>query len=78
MNNMKIKNDSRYKIDIVFILGCSLAAAAISCSIESGKAGGESGLQFAFTTTEMGDEVVSIGAQRRAAYAGTPDEPTAS
>lgn len=64
MKNKEMNSATRYRI----LLACACAALLAACTDtlyeESGKVGGEQqGLQFAFSTTEMGDELMSIGAK---------------
>jgi len=64
MKNEEMNSAARYRI----LLACACAALLAACTDTlyegSGKVGGEQqGLQFAFSTTEMGDELMSIGAK---------------
>ena len=64
MKNEEMNSAARYRI----LLACACAALLAACTDTlyegSGKVGGEQqGLQFAFSTTEMGDELMNIGAK---------------
>lgn len=64
MKNEEMNSATRYRI----LLACACAALLAACTDTlyegSGKVGGEQqGLQFAFSTTEMGDELMNIGAK---------------
>lgn len=64
MKNKEMNSATRYRL----LLACACAALLAACTDTlyegSGKVGGEQqGLQFAFSTTEMGDELMSIGAK---------------
>lgn len=64
MKNKEMNSAARYRL----LLACACAALLAACTDTlyegSGKVGGEQqGLQFAFSTTEMGDELMSIGAK---------------
>lgn len=64
MKNKEMNSGARYRILLACVCAALLAACTDTLYEGSGKVGGEQqGLQFAFSTTEMGDELMSIGAK---------------
>ncbi len=64
MKNEEMNSGARYRILLAYVCAALLAACTDTLYEGSGKVGGEQqGLQFAFSTTEMGDELMSIGAK---------------